>query len=114
MRALLWVKAVDDLSCFTESSWWDTPIACFKFQQVESDKQRPIFPGFVTFIVVGTVSKHGAGCGGSLRTDSGHIDNLVKSLSHVQFQLVSRDVISMAESLAKLGIQRSETFKAWW
>ncbi|KAL4351820.1 hypothetical protein GQ457_06G001910 [Hibiscus cannabinus] len=34
--------------------------------------------------------------------------------SNSQFQLVSSDMISMADSLAKLGIQRSETFKAWW
>ncbi|KAL4283477.1 hypothetical protein GQ457_16G023950 [Hibiscus cannabinus] len=34
--------------------------------------------------------------------------------SNSQFQLVSSDMISMADSLVKLGIQRSETFKAWW
>ncbi|KAL4347432.1 hypothetical protein GQ457_17G002530 [Hibiscus cannabinus] len=42
------------------------------------------------------------------------IDNLAKSLSPVQFQLVSREMNYMANSLANLGIQRSETFKAWW
>ncbi|KAK8997095.1 hypothetical protein V6N11_020584 [Hibiscus sabdariffa] len=71
IRALLWVKAVDDLSCFTESSWWNTPFVCFKFQQDESDKRRPILSGYVTFIVDGAAFIHGAGCGGTLYTDLG-------------------------------------------
>ncbi|KAL4376109.1 hypothetical protein GQ457_02G037910 [Hibiscus cannabinus] len=42
------------------------------------------------------------------------IDNLAKFFSPVQFQLVSIEMNSMADSLANLGIQRSKTFKAWW
>ncbi|XVF24544.1 hypothetical protein REPUB_Repub13aG0137400 [Reevesia pubescens] len=44
----------------------------------------------------------------------GQIDTFISEIGVVYFSNIHREVSSMADHLAKVGVHRSEMFMAWW